>query len=220
MPTNAHHAYVARCNAIEAHLPPLAPVWSLFVDQVLLSHDAHDLRTTRELSALLRGNVAIHYDDFVFKRHHMAFAKVLDDIDVDYPVEAPSRWSDPRYAGVVFAMHALLLWCENWASEVLERVTAASMRSVHAHDARICSMIAADCWYLDRDWLELRQTACAWLRSLQAARAIQRAWRRHAVRVRAARLIQARWRFVVAWPRHVVCRRRLLVECVAGVIAV
>lgn len=67
----------------------------------------------------------------------------------------------------------------------------------------------------DCEWDVIANLGCAWLRVLMAARSVQRGWRLHRARSRAARLIQARWRFVVARPHHPVCKRRMMREFAA-----
>lgn len=123
-------------------------------------------------------------------------------------------WFDPRYAGVMFAIHAVSLCheCMEPGQFAYDRKAAFITKSLSAVFAAQPDCIAFvngtgnvnGIW--PYDWTMFQKIGCHWIRANIAACSIQQAWRTHHLKYRAARLIQTRWRFVSAWPMHDVCK--------------
>lgn len=193
--------YTSTATALGKTAGPLHPLWDGFVDAVLHALvDVADHNEACGLFTFVGGDLLAYFDDFACKRHEFFHGKMLL-VRKEGGYREESRWFEDRYAGVTFAIHALYLrpsrtYLATKSHDECETLSldAVYMRAAHDHES---------------SWSDVQTIACGWIRAHMAARAIQRAWRRYVVRRRAARLIQARWRFVNVWPRHPVCMSRL-----------
>ncbi len=120
--------------------------------------------------------------------------------------ETTRCWHRPRLAGALRALCSLYLMADRDVTET--RLMVHAYVYAPCDDAGDLSPLCAN-GIDDVEWGVIARLGCSWLRAVAAARAVQRGWRLHRLRQRAARLIQARWRFVVARPSHPVCQRRL-----------
>ncbi len=161
---------------------------------------------------------------FIYNRHTMTAIQVASSDMTPFlttmlvsqsqiagmPSSDTSRcWHRPRLAGALRAINSMYMMSERDVPDlVLLNHSYVTTSSCPEEDLLALRQNGIQ----DVQWDVIAHLGCAWLRVLAAARSVQRGWRRHRARSRAARLIQARWRFVVARPHHPVCQRRLMRE--------
>jgi hypothetical protein len=186
-------------------LPPLSPTWADFVT-MLLQPSSLD-HTGAVYATWVEGSVELTRRFFAANRHEVCFTW---NLILTYG-KGDRRFFDPRFAGPVFAAHALMCAAGNtyldskdlWVPRLRAALAAAhipdSFYDDHSHALDeilydgFNNCEAQDAPMLERQVLPI---ACAWIRVRTAVLVIQRSW------------YAARYN-----PSFVLCRRCLCLEC-------